>query len=232
MAAALAVVSCSSGTHSAGTTQEKPFDVTGFGKLKPGMSKQEALATGELAATGAGKTGTCEDFRYQGAPAPDPKQLAEDEAVEQQYQAAQKAADEAEAAAGPAPGPNAGAAAIAHAAKLAASAEAASKVAQLAADSTSRAAKRAEALNTHGGVRFAGDRIRIIVPPQGAQTTKKIGKDATVEQFKAAHPEAKEVDAKTYDVAVPDQPGYVLSFRFTDGKLGSFLLFTHDLECE
>jgi len=233
VAAALAAVSCSSGAQSAGTTQEKPFDVTGFGKLKPGMSKQEALATGELAATGAGKTGTCEDFRYQGAPAPDPKQLAEDEAVEQQYRAAQKAADEAEAAAGPAPGPNAGAAAIAaHAAKLAASAEAASKATQLAADSASRGAQRAEALTTHGGVRFAGDRIHVIVPPQGAQTAKKIGKDATVEQFKAAYPEAKEVDAKTYDLAVPDQPGYVLSFRFTDGKLGSFLLSNHDLECE
>ncbi|NKE63676.1 hypothetical protein FXN61_45960, partial [Lentzea sp. PSKA42] len=113
VAAAFAAVSCSSGSpaqQQSSSTQEKHFDVTGFGKLKPGMSRQDALATGELAATGAGKTGTCEDYRYQAAPAPDPKQLAEDEEIEKQLVAAEKAADEAKAAIGPEPGPNAGAA--------------------------------------------------------------------------------------------------------------------------
>ena len=90
VAAALAVAGCSSGDQQP-STQEKYFDVKGFGKLKPGMSKQEALATGELAATGAGKAGDCEDYRYQGAPAPDPKQVAEDAEIEAQYEAAQKA---------------------------------------------------------------------------------------------------------------------------------------------
>ncbi|WP_346129052.1 hypothetical protein [Lentzea roselyniae] len=74
MVAALAAVGCSSGDQQPqSSTQEKYFDVKGFGKLKPGMSKQEALATGDLAATGAGKSGDCEDYRYQGAPAPGPE---------------------------------------------------------------------------------------------------------------------------------------------------------------
>lgn len=231
VAAALVAAGCTSGEQPAGSSQEKPFDVTGFGKLKPGMSKQDALATGELAATGAGKLDNCEDYRYQGAPAPDPKQLAEDEAVEQKYRDAQKAADEAEAAVGVLPASGGAAEIAAHAAKAAASAEASSKAAKLAAESTDRAAKRAEALTTHGGVRFAGGKIQLLVPPSGATTAKKIGNGATVDQLKAAYPNLVEVDARTFNVPVPDQESFVLSFRFTDGKLGSFVLFDQGLDC-
>lgn len=233
VAVALAAVGCSpAGDQRQPSTQEKHFDVTGFGKLKPGMSKQEALATGELAATGAGKFGNCEDYRYQGAPAPDPKQLADEAEAEQKYEAAQKAADEAEASVGPAPGANASAAEFAaHAERLAASAQVGAKAAQLAAESTQRIANRAEAREANGGVLFAGDKIRMIVPPPGATTAKKIGEGATVDQLKAAYPNAVQKDDKTYDVPVPDQQGAVLSFHFTDGKLTTFLLFNAEAKC-
>ncbi|MEV6713030.1 hypothetical protein AB0M48_13450 [Lentzea sp. NPDC051208] len=231
--AALAAVSCSTGSgDQQATTQEKHFDVTGWGKLKPGMSKQDALATGELGATAAGKTGDCEDYRYQGAPVPDPKQLAEDAEIEQKYEAAKKAADDADAAVGPAPGANAGAAAYAaHAEKLAAAAEAGAKSVELSAESTKRIAARAEAREANGGVLFAGDKIRMIVPPPGATTAKNIGKGATVEQLKAAYPNAVDKDSKGFEVPVPDQQGVVLSFHFTDGKLTTFLLFNGEAEC-
>jgi hypothetical protein len=231
VAAALVAVSCTSGTQ-APAAQENHFDVTGFGKLKPGMSKQDALATGELAATNAGKTGKCEDYRYQGAPAPDAQQLAAEAEAEQKYEAAQKAADDAETAAGPVPGANAGAAEFAaYAEKLAASAEVSAKAAQLAAESTERIAKRAEAREANGGVLFAGDKIRMIVPPPGVTAAKNVGKGATVEQLKAAYPNLVQKDDKTFEVPVPDQQGSVLSFHFTDGKLATFLLFNPDAAC-
>jgi hypothetical protein len=229
-AAALAAVGCTTGEHQA-STQEKHFDVTGFGKLKPGMSKQDALATGELAATGAGKSGSCEDYRYQGAPARDAAELAAEADVEQKLAAAQKAADEAEAAVGPAPGVDAGAAAYAaHAEKLAASAQLSAKATELIAASTEGIAKRAEAREANGGVLFAGDKIRMIVPPPGVTAAKGIGKGATVDQVKAAYPNAEQED-KTLDVPVPDQQGVVLSFHFTDGKLDVFMLFNGEAKC-
>lgn len=233
VAAALAAVSCSSGDPQQPAAQEKKhFDVTGYGKLKPGMSKQDALATGELAATGAGKFSDCEDYRYQGAPTPDPKQLAEDAEIEQKYEAAQKAADAAQAAVGPAPGANAGAAQYAaHAEKLAASAEAAAKAAELSAKSTERIAARAEAREANGGVLFAGDKIRMIVAPPGAMTAKDLGKGATAEQLKAAYPNAVDKDGKGFEVPVPDQQGAVLSFHLTDGKVSTFLLFNAEAKC-
>ena len=237
-AVALAAVSCTPEPSSGSgdqqpATQEKHFDVTGFGKLKPGMSKKDALATGELAATGAGKTGTCEDYRYQNGPAPDAKKLADDAEFELKYAAAQKAADDAEAAVGPAPGANAGAADYAaHAEKLAASAEASAKATELIAESTKRIAERAEAREANGGVMFAGDKIRMIVPPPGATTAKKIGKGATVEQLKAAYPNVADKEAgKIFEVPVPDQQGVALNFYFTDGKLETFLLFNSAAKC-
>jgi len=234
-AAALAAVGCTSGGQSStdsSTSQAKYFDVTGFGKLKPGMTKQEALATGELAAAPAGKSDNCEDYRYQGAPARDPKELAAEAEIEQKYEAAKKAADAAKAAVGPAPGANAGAADFAaHAEKLAASAEASNKVVQLSVESTQRIADRAEAREANGGVLFAGDKIRMILPPPGATTAKNIGKDATVDQLKAAYPNLVQKDDKTFEVPVPDQQGAVLSFHFADGKLVTFLLFNGEAAC-
>lgn len=232
-AVALAAVSCSPESGSRDqqpAAQAKHFDVSGWGRLKPEMSKQDALATGELAATAAGKTGTCEDFRYQGAPAPDPKKVADDAEFEQKYEAAQKAADAADAAVGPAPGANAGAADYAaHAEKIAASAEAGAKATELVAESTKRIAERAEAREANGGVMFSGDKIRMILPPPGARTAKGIAKGATVDQLKAAYPNAAGKDDKTFEM--PAQQGYVLSFHFTDGKLETFLLFNGEAKC-
>ncbi|WP_143139118.1 hypothetical protein [Lentzea waywayandensis] len=234
VAVALAAAGCTPGSgDQQAAAQEKPhFGVAGWGKLKPGMSKQDALATGELAATGAGKTGTCEDFRYQGAPAVDPKQVAEDDALEQKIAEAQKVADAAKAAVGPAPGPNAGAADYAASAeRIAASAEASNKVVQLTVESTKRIADRAEAREANGGVLFAGDKIRMILPPPGATAAKDIAKGATVDQLKAAYPNATSSDDKTFEVPVPDQRGFVLSFHFNEGKLTTFLLFNTESAC-
>jgi hypothetical protein len=196
------------------------------------MSKQDALASGDLATAVAGKSGNCEDYRYQGAPARDPRELAADAETEQKYEAARKAADEAEASVGPAPGANAGAAEYAaHAEKLAASAEVSAKAAQLAAESTDRIVKRAEAREANGGVLFAGDKIRMIVPPPGVTVAGNVGKGATVDQLKAAYPKVVQKDDKTFEVPVPDQQGVVLSFHFTDGKLATFLLFNAEAKC-
>ncbi|SEP92978.1 hypothetical protein [Lentzea albida] len=230
---ALAAVSCSPGQEEQpAAPQEKHFDVTGWGKLKPGMSKQDALATGDLAATGAGKTGNCEDYRYEDGPAADPKQVAEDDALEQKIAEAQKAADAAKAAIGPEPGPNAGAADYAASAeRLAASAEASNKVVQLTVESTKRIADRAEAREAHGGVLFAGDKIRMILPPPGATAAKDLGKGATVEQVKAAYPNATSAGDGMFDVPVPGQKGFVLSFHFAEGKLTAFMLFNTEAAC-
>ncbi|MFD4673055.1 hypothetical protein ACFWNN_25260 [Lentzea sp. NPDC058450] len=236
---AITVVSCSpsagtgSGDQAPAAPEKKVLDVSGFGKLKPGMSKQDALATGELAPAVAGRTGKCEDHRYTGAPAPDAKQLEEEAEFEKKYEAAQKAADDAEAAIGPAPGANAGAAEYAaYAEKAAASAEASAKATELISESTKRIVARAEAREANGGVLFAGDEIRMIVPPPGVTAAKDIAKGATVEQLKAAYPNAVEKEAgKTFEVSVPDQNDVVLSFHFADGKLTTFLLFNSEAKC-
>ncbi|GLY51815.1 hypothetical protein [Lentzea sp. NBRC 102530] len=238
MAVALTAVGCSAGPGSGSGDQQpapdkKVLDVSGFGKLKPGMSKQDALATGELAASAAGRTGKCEDYRYAGAPQPDAAQLAEEAEFEKKYEAAQKAADDAEAALGPAPGANAGAAEFAaYAEKSAASAELSAKATELISESTKRMVARAEAREAGGGVLFAGDKIRMILPPPGVTTTKDIAKGATVEQLKAAYPNAVEKESgKTFEVPVPDRTDVVLSFHVADGKVTTFMLFNASAEC-
>ncbi|MGI5503100.1 hypothetical protein [Lentzea sp. CA-135723] len=239
VAAALAAVSCTAGTGTGSGDQQpaapekKVLDVNGFGKLKPGMSKQDALATGELAASASGRTGKCEDYRYAGAPQPDAAQLAEEAEFEKKYEAAQKAADDAEAAIGPAPGANAGAAEYAaYAEKAATSAEASAKATELISESTKRIVARAEAREANGGVLFAGDKIRMILPPPGVTAAKDIAKGATVEQFKAAYPDAVEKEGgKTFEVPVPGRTDVVLSFHFADGKLTTFMLFDAAAEC-
>lgn len=213
-------------------SQEKFFDVAGFGKLKPGMSRQEALATGELAASGAGKTGDCEDFRFQNGPALDPAELAADVEAEEKYAAAQKAAAEAEAKVGPAPGPNAGAADYAaHAERLAASAKAAAEAAQLSVATIDRTVKRAERREANGGVMFGKDKLRMIVAPPGATTEKKIGSGATVEQLKAAYPAIAADGEDAFKLPVPDHQGWDLTFEVKDGRIGAIMLVTKDVKC-
>ncbi|GGU72773.1 hypothetical protein [Lentzea flava] len=102
---------------------------------------------------------------------------------------------------------------------------------QLSAESTKRIADRAEAREANGGVLFAGDKIRMILPPPGATTAKNIGKGATVDQVKAAYPNLVQEDDKTFNVPVPDKQGTVLVFHFADGKLAEFLLFDSEAQC-
>jgi hypothetical protein len=173
--AALVAAGCSPGAGEQSAPPEKHFDVTGWGALKPGMSKKDALATGELAATGAGKFGSCEDHLYQGGPAPDPKQLAD--------------------------------------------------------ESTKGVADRTEVFTANGGVRFFGETIHIILPPPGATATQNVGVGATVDQLKAAYPDAVGLDDRTFQVPVPEKDDWVPSFRFTDGKVTSFVLFALGVEC-
>lgn len=234
MVAALAAAGCTPGESATSSSagQAKHFDVAGFGKLKPGMSKQDALATGELGATGAGKSGTCEDYRFQSGPAPDPAELAEDADVEKKYADAQKAADEAQAKIGPVPGPNASAAEFADSAERnAAAAEASAKVAELASASTDRIVKRAEAREAHGGVVFGQDKLRLIVAPPGATTAKNIGKDSTLEQLKAAYPDLVSKGEDAYELPVPDQKGWVLTFDLKAGKVVALMLFNPEIKC-
>ncbi|WP_394613993.1 hypothetical protein JNUCC0626_29445 [Lentzea sp. JNUCC 0626] len=236
VAVALTAVSCSAGSGSGdqqpAESDKKVLDVTGFGKLKPGMSKQDALASGELADVVVSKFDKCEDYRYAGAPQPDPKKLEEEAEFDKKYAAAQKAADDAQAAVGEAPGPNAGAAAYAaYAEKAAASAEASAKATELISESTQRIVARAEEREANGGVLVAGDQIRMIIAPPGVTSAKGITKGSTIEQVKAAYPNAVEKEeGKTFEVPVPDRTD-VLSFHVTDGKVTTFMLFNGEAKC-
>src|SRR5688572_10803033 len=70
------------------------FGPDGFGKLKIGMTKDEAIATGALGPSPVAVVTGCDDYSFLGGPLPEPARMALEAAAEKQYEAAKKENDE------------------------------------------------------------------------------------------------------------------------------------------
>lgn len=234
--AALLAAGCTSGGDAA--KQESAatnyFGPAGFGKLKPGMTKDEAVATGDLGASPVAVASGCDDYSFVDGPKPDPEKMAADAAVEKAYSDAVKAADELEAKVGPFPGPDASADEFAaHAQRSADSAAASSAVANAAAESTKRIADRIEAANASGGVSFGQGKLRLIGAPPAAKTAEGIGRGSTVAELKAAY-ESKGLTTKSegrFELPVAEHAGWTLNFDVEKDKVIFLLLLNPDVRC-
>ncbi|MEO6084394.1 MAG: hypothetical protein ABIQ18_14940 [Umezawaea sp.] len=209
------------------------FGPAGWGKLTPGMTKDQALATGDLGADPVNVLGGCQDHSFADGPKPDPARMAADAEVEQKYQDAVRKSDELDAALGESPAAGASADEFAtHAERAAAAAAASSDVATLAAESTDRIVARLEASTASGGVSFGEGKLRLIGAPPAARTAEDIGRGSTEEQLKKAY-EGKGLvnDGGRYSMPVTDHAGWKLGFDVTDGKVTYLLLLNLDVKC-
>jgi hypothetical protein len=209
------------------------FGPAGWGKLEPGMTKDQALATGELGADPVNVLGGCQDHSFADGPKPDAARMAADAEVERKYQDAVRKSDELDAAVGEFPG--AGASAdeyAAHAERSAAAAQASSDVANLASESTQRIVARLEASTASGGVSFGDGKLRLIGAPPAARTAEDIGRGSTEEQLKKAY-EGKGLvdDGGRYSMPVAAHAGWKLGFDVTDGKVTYLLLLNPEIKC-
>jgi hypothetical protein len=197
------------------------------------MTKDQALATGDLGADPVNVLGGCQDHSFADGPKPDPARMAADAEVEQKYQDARRKADELDATLGESPGPGASADEFAtHAERSAASAGAHSDAATLAAESTDRIVARLEASTASGGVSFGEGKLRLVGAPPAARTAEDIGRGSTVEQLKKAY-EGKGLveDGSRYSLPVTDHAGWQLGFDVTDGKVTYILLLNPEINC-
>lgn len=227
----------SSGDGGAAAAADGPkrFGFDGFGKLKPGMSKDQAVATGELGPSPVSVVTGCEDYSFAGGPLPDPIEIAKDAELEKSYQDARAKADALNKAADERPGRNAGAKQYAESAqRLADSAKAIAEVAKISGQQADRSASRIERSNAAGGVSFGGGVLRLLSAPPGINTPEGIGRESTVDQLLAAYqPKGLKLESDgRYEMAVPDHPGWVADFDTKAGKVTNFLLRSTEIRCK
>ncbi|WP_344428525.1 hypothetical protein [Amycolatopsis minnesotensis] len=213
----------------------KQFGFDGFGKLKPGMRKDEAVATGELGPAPVAVVTGCEDYSFAGGPLPDPVEIAKDAELEKSYQDARRKSDELNKAADVQPGKNAGAKQYAESAqRYADSAMAIAELKKIGEQQADRSAARIERSNAAGGVSFGGGVLRLLSAPPGITTPEGIGRESTVDQLLAAYqPKGLKLDSDgRYEMAVPGHPGWVADFDTKAGKVTNFLLRSTEIRCK
>ncbi|WP_215546612.1 hypothetical protein [Amycolatopsis sp. CA-230715] len=211
------------------------FGFDGFGKLKPGMSKDEAVATGELGPSPVSVVTGCEDYSFAGGPLPDPAEIAKDAELEKSYQDARAKSDALNKAADAGPGKNAGAKQFAESAqRYADSAAAIAEVTKISEQQSNRSAARIERSNAAGGVSFGGGVLRLLSAPPGITTPEGIGRESTVDQLLAAYqPKGLKLESEgRYEMAVPGHPGWVADFDTKAGKVTNFLVRSTEIRCK
>lgn len=232
--AIFAAGACTTQTENSGSAPDAPktFGPAGWGKLKPGMSKDDALASGELGPAPISSVTKCDFYPYADGPKPDPERMAADVAVEKAYEDAQKVADEAEAKVGEMPGHGASAEEFAaYAERNADAAEASSKATDAIAESTKRISERVQAMNASGTVSFGEGKLRLVGAPPEAKTPEGIGRGSTEDQLKQAYQDIKLASEGHYEVAVADQPDWKFYFDVEQGKVVYFLLLNPKANC-
>ena len=201
-----------------------------FGKLKIGMTRDEALATGALGPAPVAVVTGCEDYSFLGGPLPEPARMALEASAEKQYEAAKKENDEIRAQLDAHRGQSAQDFA-ARAELLAKSAEALKKMSVASAESSARSSFRVRRANEHGGVSFGQGKLRLISAPPFAKTAEGIGRESSVSELRKAYEGRGMVeDRGRYEV--PVEPGWVLAFDVEGGKVTNFLLLSKSIRCK
>ncbi|MFB9909446.1 hypothetical protein [Allokutzneria oryzae] len=205
-----------------------------FGKLRIGMTKDEALATGALGPAPVAVVTGCEDYSFQGGPAPEPARMALEDAAEKQYESAKKANAEMRAKLEALRAKNGTSAAdfAERAELLAKSAEALKRMGNASANSSAWSAARIKRANESGGVSFGQGQLRLISAPPFARTAEGIGRESTVDELtKAYGDKGMKEDRGRYEIPVDGKPDWVLAFDVKDGKVTNFLMLSKSLRC-
>lgn len=172
----------------------KHFGPAGWGKLTPGMSEQEALASGDLQAAPISTVLGENVYSYVGGPKPDPKRMAADAAIEKRVAAADKLPKNASAAES-------------------------AKAAQAYADSAQRIADRLIAYLNAGGAAFKNGAMISLAPPKEATTESGIKRGSTLAEVKAAYPALKNTSKNVYQMPVAGHDDWKMQFEFQSGKV-------------
>jgi hypothetical protein len=187
VAAVLAVSACTP-ANDGEPPVVKAFGAQGWGVLKPGMTKQDALATGELDPDPIAVLSGCSYYTMTGGARPDPAWSAADEAADQAHRNAAIRAKELIAGVGPSPAPEASPDdQVAWLTRTADAARAVSGVAELAAGLSDRADDIVGPANPTGVVSFFDGRVRVIGAPLSARTVDGIGDGSTVDDLRKTY---------------------------------------------
>ncbi|WNV88793.1 hypothetical protein [Umezawaea sp. Da 62-37] len=187
VAAVLATTACMPATDG-GPPAVRSFGAEGWGPLTPGMTKQEALATGELSPEPLAVIGGCDYYSFANGPVPDPALLAADQANDVAYRDAVHRVEDLSTKVGPSPAPDAPAdEQLAWAARSADAARAVSAVAVIASTATDRVAQIAGPANPAGVVSFGQGRLRLIGAPGSARTEDGIGRGSTLAELRKTY---------------------------------------------
>ncbi|MFI6156669.1 hypothetical protein ACIBCA_28765 [Kitasatospora sp. NPDC051170] len=231
---------------SAAATSKGPeaFSAAGYRGLKPGITKDAALAGGTLETAPVSLLDGCTDFSYKGGPAPDKVRMDAEAATEAKFKDLNGKAD---AAAAKQPGavptlpPNASAADSANiAAQAAGSAQNSAADAKLMADAAQSSVDmltaretRNKAFATSGRVSFATSGLRELVAPADARTAEGIGVGSTADAVQAAYGSKGLVKDKygSFTLPVEGQPGWTYEFTVTDAKVTGLTLANRTLKC-
>jgi hypothetical protein len=218
----------------AAAAEARNFGPRGYGKLKLGMAKPAALATGDLGPEPVAVTSTCQDHSFKGGPAPDPAQMAADAKLDKDLADAQKKADALKVAADARPGPNAGAKQLAESAQRSADyIHAVTRSLDLSLKVVERIGARMKARDQHGGVTFTDGKLRLIAAPPGARTAEGVGTGSPEADLKKAYAaKGLKQDKTQYEMAVPGSPGWQYLFGVENGKVTSMVMANQDIACK
>lgn len=211
------------------------FGPTGFRGLKAGMSKADALESGALGVDPVAIATGCQDYAFADGPKPNPQEMAEDAAAEQELADAQRELQEAHAKEGAYPRVGASAQETAdYAERRAATSKASDRASAASSDLTKRSQRRIKAANAAGGASFGEDKLRLIGAPPGARTPEGIGRDSTIAALKAAYEGRGLVleSENRYEMPMPGQPDWVIDFDIKDGKVTTMLLLNTKIRCK
>lgn len=233
VAAVLAVTACNPATDG-GPPVVKAFGAQGWGALKPGMTEQDALATGELDREPVAVVAGCEFYSLAGGPKPDPAWIAADQAYDQAHRAAVNRVEDLTAKLGPPPAPDAPEAdQVAWVARSAETARAVGDVAIAASELNRRADEVAGPTSTVGIASFRDDKLRLIGGPRSARTVDGIGPGSSVEDLRKTYlgRGLALTSPGRYEMPARGRAGWVLDFDFAGSDVVYLRLRDANAKC-
>lgn len=200
----------------------KALGAQGWGALKPGMTEQEALATGELDRESVAVVAGCEFYSLAGGSKPDPAWVVADQLYDQAHRAAVNRVQELAAKVGPPPAPDAPEAdQVAWAARSADTARAVSDVAIAASALTQRVDQVAGPTSAAGIASFHEGRLRLLGAPRSARTIDGIGPGSTIDDLHKAYRGRglALTSPGRYELPARGRAGWVFDFDFTGSDI-------------